>query len=204
MSPATRPLRLERAKAPPVQTDKAAAILNAALSLFVERGFHGTSIPEVAARAAVGAGTIYRYFESKEALGNALYRKCKEGLLALVLTDFPFHASTRDQFAALWQRMGTWAKGAPLAFAFLELHSHDSYLDEESRALERRIVQFGVGFIESAQARGDLRTAPAPILIGIVLGAFLGLQSRTRQCGYQATAADWTLAEQCVWEAIRI
>ena len=49
----------------------------AALELFVERGFYGTAVPEIAERAGVGAGTIYRYFESKEALVNALYREQK-------------------------------------------------------------------------------------------------------------------------------
>ena len=48
--------------------DKREAILQAALELFAERGFHGTSVPSVAERAGVGAGTIYRHFESKEAL----------------------------------------------------------------------------------------------------------------------------------------
>jgi len=44
--------------------DKRETILAAALELFVERGFYGTAVPEIAERAGVGAGTIYRYFES--------------------------------------------------------------------------------------------------------------------------------------------
>src|SRR5690606_27876447 len=66
-APATRPS--QRA----IVTDKREAILHAALELFVERGFWGTAVPEIAEKAGVGAGTIYRYFESKEALVNALY-----------------------------------------------------------------------------------------------------------------------------------
>ena len=58
-------------------SDKREAIMQAALELFVERGFYGTAVPEIADRAGVGAGTIYRYFESKEALVNALYREQK-------------------------------------------------------------------------------------------------------------------------------
>ena len=44
------------------------AILQAALQLFAERGYHGTAVPEVASLAGVGTGTIYRYFESKHKL----------------------------------------------------------------------------------------------------------------------------------------
>jgi AcrR family transcriptional regulator len=59
------------------RAEKRDAILAAALELFAERGFHGTSVPEIAERARVGAGTIYRYFPSKEALVNALFRAQK-------------------------------------------------------------------------------------------------------------------------------
>lgn len=50
-------------------------IMNAALALFVERGFDGTTVPMISEKAGVGAGTIYRYFENKEALVNSLYQK---------------------------------------------------------------------------------------------------------------------------------
>jgi AcrR family transcriptional regulator len=34
----------------------------------------------IAERAGVGAGTIYRYFPSKESFANAVYRDCKLSL----------------------------------------------------------------------------------------------------------------------------
>ena len=52
-------------------------ILSAALELFAEKGFHGTAVPEIAAKAGVAAGTIYRYFDSKEAMVNAVYQRHK-------------------------------------------------------------------------------------------------------------------------------
>ncbi|WP_158896083.1 TetR/AcrR family transcriptional regulator [Amycolatopsis anabasis] len=45
-----------------------AAILRAALDLFLERGVEGTSIEQVAKRAGVGKLTVYRRWNSKEAL----------------------------------------------------------------------------------------------------------------------------------------
>lgn len=43
-------------------------IVDAALSLFVERGFSATRLDDVAERAGVSKGTVYLYFDSKEAL----------------------------------------------------------------------------------------------------------------------------------------
>ncbi|RCK12071.1 TetR family transcriptional regulator [Bacillus licheniformis] len=41
---------------------------------FADRGFDAATIPMIADKANVGAGTIYRYFDSKEALVNVLFQ----------------------------------------------------------------------------------------------------------------------------------
>src|SRR6187551_892332 len=81
------------------------AILDAALDLFAERGFHGTAVPLVAERAGVGAGTVYRYFASKEALVNELFQFWKHELGRTLLTDFPHSAGMRQQFHEVWRRI---------------------------------------------------------------------------------------------------
>ena len=55
-------------------------ILNAALDLFSERGFHPTTVDEIAERAGVGKGTFYRHFTNKESLFNELVRLRLEDL----------------------------------------------------------------------------------------------------------------------------
>jgi AcrR family transcriptional regulator len=208
MSPRARALQPSTGRRPAPTTERGAdkrdAILHAALELFVERGFHGTAVPEVAERAGVGAGTIYRYFASKEALVNELYQREKSALSARVLREFPLASSAREQFGALWRRMAAYAKEEPLGFAFLELHNHQSYLDAESRAIEERITQFGMEFIRQAQRRGDIRNVEPMLLVGIVLGAFIGLVRRASECGLVLDDSAWNTAEQCVWEAIRV
>jgi AcrR family transcriptional regulator len=46
-------------------------LMSAALEVFAERGFAATRLEEVAQRAGVSKGTVYLYFESKEALFKA-------------------------------------------------------------------------------------------------------------------------------------
>lgn len=50
-------------------------LLDAALQLFVERGFASTRMEEVAARAGVSKGTLYLYYESKAELLKAAIRE---------------------------------------------------------------------------------------------------------------------------------
>jgi AcrR family transcriptional regulator len=49
-------------------------ILDAAFEVFTEKGFHVATVDEIAERAGVGKGTLYRYFSNKEALFNELVR----------------------------------------------------------------------------------------------------------------------------------
>src|SRR3989442_9080894 len=52
-----------------------AEIVTAALEVFVQRGFAAARLEEVARRAGVTKGTLYLYFENKEALFKAVVRE---------------------------------------------------------------------------------------------------------------------------------
>ena len=50
-------------------------VLDAALELFVEKGFAATRVEDIATRAGVSKGTVYLYFPSKEAVLEGLVRR---------------------------------------------------------------------------------------------------------------------------------
>ena len=183
--------------------DKREAIMTAALELFVERGFFGTAVPEIADRAGVGAGTIYRYFESKEALVNAIYREQKLLFGHVAFDQFPPAAPIREQFRLLWTRMASFAIEHPRSFVFLELHHHARYLDAESRAVEHRMTELFTHVVISAQARSELKAGDPRVLMGLVMGGFIGVIRGCVDAEQPLGQLDWKLAEQCMWEAIR-
>lgn len=55
-----------------IDPQRRADILQAARAVFAEQGFVGSRIADIATRAGVATGTVYLYFESKEALVAAL------------------------------------------------------------------------------------------------------------------------------------
>src|ERR1700748_526826 len=65
-----KPQRWQRRK-----EERAPEILEAALACFSEKGFAATRMDDIAARAGITKGTIYLYFESKEAVFKALARQ---------------------------------------------------------------------------------------------------------------------------------
>jgi TetR/AcrR family transcriptional regulator, repressor of fatR-cypB operon len=188
---------------PAAEHDKSDAILRAALDLFVERGFHGTSVPSVADKAGVATGTIYHYFANKEALVNALFRNLKQRIVDQVITDFPFAAPMREQFRTAWGRMAAFAVKNPREFAFLELHHHSSYLDAESKALENQIIELALGLVRTAQEAQLLKPLPPALLTEFANGAFIGVFRAGMAGLLPLTVETFLAAEPCGWEAIR-
>jgi len=86
-------------------------IVAAALELFVERGYEATKLADVARRAGVTKGTLYLYFDSKEALFKAVVRETIVPVIAQgEVTAQSFTGSARDLFERLvreyWRLVG--------------------------------------------------------------------------------------------------
>jgi TetR/AcrR family transcriptional regulator, repressor of fatR-cypB operon len=183
--------------------NKQDAILDAALELFAERGFHGTAVPLVAEKAGVGAGTLYRYFDSKEAIVNAVYQKWKAELGRTLMTDFPLGKPPREQFRDLWRRLCAFANAHPQVLRFLELHHHGSYLDEHSRRVERALLESLRAFVVEAQRLRLLKDIQPELVIAIVYGGFVGLLKGSWD-GYFALSPEVIdEGERCMWESVR-
>ena len=77
---AAKPDRLRRVE----PAARRQAILDAALSVFAERGFEAARLDDVAARAGVAKGTLYLYFRDKEALFEELMRSAVSPIIEAV------------------------------------------------------------------------------------------------------------------------
>jgi AcrR family transcriptional regulator len=189
---------------PPAHPERRQSILDAALRCFVERGFHGTAIPQIADAANIAAGTIYHYFESKEALVNALYRHWKQQVAQRVVAAFPQGAPVREQFRVMWHAMVAFARAEPTAFAFIELHNHASYLDDDSRAIDHNVHSFAHAMIQRAQAAGLVKSLDAWLLMELVFGAFVSMMRAHWEGRIALGEAEIAGAEQACWDAIAV
>ncbi len=165
-----------------------AELMAAALELFVEKGFVGTRLEDVAARAGVSKGTLYLYFDSKEALFKAVIQ---EGIVPILeagagMVD-SFTGSAADLLRMLisewWQRMGgTALAGVPKLmiseagnFPELAIYYHDAVI-APGRELMRRVLRRGIA---AGEFRGvDVETAIdvifAPVLMMLIWRYSLG------------------------------
>lgn len=183
--------------------DKRKAILEAALDLFAERGFHGTSVALIAEKAHVGAGTIYRYFTDKEVLVNVLFQEHKRDMVETLLSGLPQDLPPRRLFHELWHRMVRYSREKPKALMFLEFHHHSPYLDEKSRELTNRGKEQFYQFFEACRRDQVTREAAPEILMSFVTGAFIGLEKAFMEGVIEPTPENEAAAEELCWDAIR-
>jgi TetR/AcrR family transcriptional regulator len=138
-------------------------LLDAALDLFVAKGFAATRAEEVAAKAGVSKGTLFLYFKSKEELFEAVVRENIGNQINQGLAELEsFEGTTTEmlQFAmfAWWERVGnTKASGISKLvmseasnFPALANFYHETVV-KPGRQLIRTILQRGVD-------RGEFRT----------------------------------------------
>ena len=87
--------------ASPSETGTDQRILAAATALFYEKGYHGTSMREVAAAVGIKAGSLYNHFPGKEELLFRIARGTMEELLAGGRAAVAPHLEPRERLRAL-------------------------------------------------------------------------------------------------------
>jgi TetR/AcrR family transcriptional regulator len=163
-------------------------LLDAALDLFVEKGFAATRAEEVAARAGVSKGTLFLYFPSKEELFKAVVRENISGRFAEWNEEFDrFEGTAADMvrycMKVWWERIGaTRASGITKlmmseARNFPELAAfYQQEVIRPATQLIRRILQRGVDSGEFRPLDVELSTYSivAPMLFLIMMKHSLG------------------------------
>jgi AcrR family transcriptional regulator len=178
------------------------AVLDAALAAFTERTYGGTSMAQVAERAGVAVGSIYRHFPSKEALGNAVYLRWKSRVIDDVEREVDRDAPAREAFGQLWRVLTRFATTYPDAFAFLEHQQHEGYLDDEGRSVSDRMSAIAVDILVRGQREGHVRRTDPAVLLALAYGAFVGVD-KARRAGTGPGEDFFAEAEVVVWDMLR-
>lgn len=162
MSPADRaaaPSRQRRKETRPQE------LLDAALDLFVEKGFAATRSEEVAQHAGVSKGTLYLYYPSKEELFKAVVRQNLANLINEGFERLAAHeGSTSDLLAMLlniwWSRVGHSKAGGIHKVVMAEVRNFPElaqfYADEVIVPAERLFTKT----LERGVERGEFRQVP--------------------------------------------
>ena len=131
-------------------------LLDAALSLFVEKGYAATKVEQVAARAGVSKGTLFLYFSSKEALFKAVVRADITARFAVWNEEFEqFQGSTTEMlrycYSSWWEHIGSTRASGIIKLMLSEASNfpeitqfYQQEVTAPGQVLVRRVLQRGV------------------------------------------------------------
>ena len=154
-------------------TDKREEIIRASLELIAEHGFHGAPMSMIADRAGVAAGTIYRYFENKDALIIALYGEIDERIGAVIMQGYQPEKPIRERFHHIFSALLRYFIGHPSDFRYLEQFHNSPYGTE----LRRDIILRKTGncyiyreLLEQGVTLQVIKDLPMVILFALAFG----------------------------------
>jgi AcrR family transcriptional regulator len=159
-----------------------AEILDAALKVFAHKGFAAARMDDIAKEAGVTKGTIYLYFENKEAVFKSLVRAAVGTTLTSVTQDVKnFQGSARFLLRMVLTRVAQLlveSDRVVLPKIVISESSNFPWLAEFYRfeIIERGLELF-ISLLERGMAQGEFRRLPAahvarlcvaPVLLGAI------------------------------------
>jgi AcrR family transcriptional regulator len=159
-----------------------AEILDAALKVFAEKGFAGARMDDIARRAGVTKGTIYLYFENKEAVFKTLVRDSIGATLAGVTQDVRgLKGSARDMLRFALNAMAHLLTNSDRVVLPKIIIAESGNFPELARFYREEVIDRGLALlsslIERGIAQGEFRSVAvehavrlciAPVLLGAI------------------------------------
>src|SRR5436305_11816385 len=145
-------------------SDKRTRIMDAAIKVFAERGFHSATVAEIARAAGVADGTIYLYFKSKDDLLLRLFDEKMTELLAEARTGLAEEKTAPARLARFIQlHLALVERNPGLASVLIvELRQSAQFLKAADRAKLAAYVDLIAEVVRDGQERGELSNGISP------------------------------------------
>jgi AcrR family transcriptional regulator len=158
---------LRQFMARPLSPEKRSALLESATQAVAELGVQA-STASIARGAGVAEGTLFTYFESKEALFQELYLHLKRGLADAVMPDYPTGADYMQRMQHVFERYVNWGLANPSArFAVARLAGSGQISDDtRSQGIERFLAV--AQMMQDGVRDGVLVDAPISFLSSLI------------------------------------
>lgn len=178
-------------------------LLDAALDLFVEKGFSAARVDEVAARAGVSKGTLFLYFQSKEDLFKAVVRENIANKFPAWQEEFAtFEGSSADMLryalVSWWERIGKTRVSGITKLVMSEAQN----FPEIAAFYQEEVIKPGNAMIRSILERGvqsgEFRDMDLEQAVHIIVAPMIFLMMWKHSMGACATSAKIVDPEQFI------
>jgi AcrR family transcriptional regulator len=162
-----------------IREERREQILDSALFVFSQKGFHASNVSDVAAHAGVSQGTIYWYFKSKEELFDAAVMTFFTGFGGEMTTILQEGETASDKLRALARSMDEFVVNAQQVFgAFLGYWASSQDRQGSARFWIDLLHEYTDGvqaIIEEGIEKGEFKKVDAGALVWAMAAAYDGL-----------------------------
>jgi len=139
------------------------------VELFIERGFDGTSMEDLARHLGISKSAIYHHIAGKDALLGLALDRALSGLEEAAFEVRATQASPMARLELLVRRsVEVLVEGLPYVTLLLRVRGN-SPVERDALARRRRLDQLVAGLVREAADAGELRSDVDPVVISRLL-----------------------------------
>lgn len=155
-------------------TNKKLIILDTALTLFVNQGFHATSTASIAKKSGVATGTLFHHFPTKDALLNQLFLSIKQQFADEVKAQLNPKENIEQSAQQLWNVAISWGLTNPIKQKFIQQYAQSSTISQETKQQSwDTIFHFLSELIIDGQQTGLIKQHPLQLMLDNCHGQYI-------------------------------
>ena len=153
-------------------------VLDAALDLFIEKGFAATRVEDIASRAGLSKGAVYLYFPSKEALLEGIVKRAMLPIASTAIEMVQGYAGDPRTIITLVMKTIAGRMTDPRIIAIPKLMMREMINFPDVAAMYRRevldrVIPMIVGLLRTGIAEGYLRPVDPDLTIRSIIGPIM-------------------------------
>ena len=203
-------IHLYKAAFDKIPKEKRDRILNVAIKEFADNGFQNTSIQQIAKKAGISVGSVYKYFENKETMFSMVVHEGMSSLEGLLISLADSSEDILVKAEKIIRELLKYSRKNPeLIKLYCQLTTSDNseFLNSLSQRIEAVSASVYTVTISKAQETGDVRDDINPAFFAFLLDNIFMMLQFTTACDYykerffiytgkQATESDDLIVEQ--------
>ena len=159
-------------------SDKREKIMQKALELFAEHGFHGVPMTMIATKADVAIGTIYLYFINKDSLIKELYLEMGKNIIETIRKGNHVDKPVRERFLNLTRMLIGYFISHPLHFRYFEQYINSPFgisMRRDELVGKSGNKDIAINIFEEGIAHKILKDLPMHVLFSLGFGSLIFL-----------------------------
>ncbi len=180
-------IQLYKAAFDKIPKEKRDRILSVAIKEFADNGFENTSIQQIAKKAGISVGSVYKYFENKETLFSMVVHEGMSSLEELLMSMADSSEDIIVKAETIIRELLKYSRKKPeLIKLYCQLTTSDNseFLNGISQRIEAVSASIYTVTISKAQETGDVRNDVNPAFFAFLLDNIFMMLQFTTACDY--------------------